>query len=160
MQIKIKKLNPNVKTPVYATDGAGCFDIHAFSCVPLFALTENNVHNFDWHTVVTKEEPCIFGTGLFFEIPKGKVMLIFSRSGHGFNSGVRLANCVGVIDSDYRGELKVKLTNDSDWELNINQGDRIAQAMIVDADQVEFYIVDELTETERGTGGLGSTGVK
>jgi dUTP pyrophosphatase len=153
MQIKIKKLNPNVKTPVYATDGAGCFDIHAFSC---------EKYNDNWYSsYINENESVIFGTGLFFEIPKGKAMLVFSRSGHGFKNNVRLANCVGVIDSDYRGELMVKLTNDNNENrLVVRKGDRIAQAMIVDADQVEFYVVDELTETERGTGGLGSTGVK
>lgn len=101
----------------------------------------------------------VFETGLFFEVPQGKVLLVFSRSGHGFNHDIRLANCVGIIDSDYRGELKVKLTNDSTQAFfNVKRGDRIAQAMLVDSNQVQFEIVEELSETERGTGGLGSTG--
>lgn len=86
-------------------------------------------------------------------------MMVYSRSGHGFKSDTRLANCVGVIDSDYRGELMVKLTYDGNecGEL-IQPGDRIAQAMIIPVEQVQFELADELSDTERGTGGFGSTG--
>lgn len=86
-------------------------------------------------------------------------MMVYSRSGHGFKSDVRLANCVGVIDSDYRGEVKVKLTNDGNEYMQVNEGDRIAQAMIIPVEQVKFIEVAELSDTERGTGGFGSTGV-
>lgn len=154
-KLKIKLKSPDVKPPTYSTDGAGCFDIRATTCTYDGSSWVN-----DWTIAVAKNDPITFGTGLFFEVPKGKVMLVFSRSGHGFKNDVRLANCVGVIDSDYRGELMVKLTNDSEYDLRVSEGDRIAQAMLIDVEQVEFEIVEQLSDTERGTGGLGSTGVK
>ena len=146
MDIKIKKLHPGAIIPKYATIGSACFD--------LCALLEGVV------VPVFNKTPEIFRTGLSFEIPRGYAMMIYSRSGHGFNHEIRLANCVGVIDSDYRGEVKVKLSNDDteDGWLAIQHGDRIAQAMIIPVPDVDFVEVDDLTETERGTGGLGSTG--
>lgn len=145
MQVKINKLHPEAVIPKYATPGAACFDLHAVN---------------NWGTcIVCLDEPEVIDTGLAFEIPKDHVMLIFSRSGHGFKKDVRLANCVGVIDSDYRGEVKVKLTCDNqDNILRVNHGDRIAQAMILPVQQVSFLEVDELSNTERGAGGFGSTG--
>lgn len=153
MEVKVKRLHPDAKLPVYATEGAACFDIHAL-LNPEIA-----------YSALIKDSANIFGTGLSFEIPQDHVMLVFSRSGHGFNSDVRLANCVGVIDSDYRGELKVKLTRDGnnyDHErkaFNVHNGDRIAQAMVIPVKQVQFKEVNELSDTKRGTNGLGSTGV-
>lgn len=145
MQVKIKKLHPDAIIPTYATDGSGCFDMHALSLRATYLI-----HQYS---------PEVITTGLAFEIPQDHVMLVFSRSGHGFNHGVRLANCVGVIDSDYRGEVKVKLTADTpDCGLHIKHGDRIAQAMIIPVQQVIFEVVDELSSTERGAGGFGSTG--
>ena len=88
-------------------------------------------------------------------------MLVFSRSGQGFKDAVRLANCTGVIDSDYRGDVKVKLQRDHaehDLPVFVDHGDRIAQAMIIPVEQAQFEVVDELSETQRGTGGFGSTG--
>lgn len=140
MKVKIKKLTDNAITPTYGTSGAACFDIYN---ADLFACDI-------WSDV--------FRTGLSFEVPDKHVMLVFSRSGHGFKSDVRLANCVGVIDSDYRGELMVKLSNDSDESFTVFPNDRIAQAMIIPFEQVQFEVVDELSETDRGTGGFGSTG--
>lgn len=86
-------------------------------------------------------------------------MMIYSRSGHGFKYGARLANCVGVIDSDYRGEVKVKLHVDFPCGFPLlGIGARIAQAMIIPVPSVEFEAVDDLSDTERGTDGFGSTG--
>ena len=150
MKLKVKKLHPDAILPKYATDGAACFDLHALGPADRF---------YDGQEIT--EQPLTLETGLAFEVPKGHVMLIFSRSGHGFMNDTRLANCVGVIDSDYRGEVMVRLTRDGAWEtkpLRVRPGDRIAQAMIVPIPQVELELVDELTSTERGTGGLGSTG--
>lgn len=144
MQVKIKKLHPDAITPTYGTDGAACFDI--------YTLTAGGIDGEDRWPV------CDYSTGLSFEIPKDHVMLVFSRSGHGFKHDVRLSNCVGVIDSDYRGELKVKLTADKYGSLDVNAGDRIAQAMILPVQQVKFMEVDELSVTERGIDGFGSTG--
>lgn len=146
MKVKIKKLHPAAIIPQYATTGAACFDLHAI-CDPSPLLFIN-------------EDSLLANTGLSFEIPEGHVMMVYSRSGHGFKHDIRLANCTGVIDSDYRGEVMVKLTRDNFIAppLTISNGDRIAQAMIVPVDRVEFEEVKELTDTERGTGGFGSTG--
>lgn len=140
--VKVKKMVAEAIIPQYATPGAACFDLHS--------LTDG---------VVTPGAPLICDTGLAFEIPEGHVMLIYSRSGHGFKNDTRLSNCVGVIDADYRGEVKVKLTKDSlGGILNVQKGDRIAQAMVIPVDKVTFEEVDELGSTERGEGGFGSTG--
>jgi dUTP pyrophosphatase len=144
MNIKIKLLSPLAAMPVYATAGSACFDI---------ATVDDNVD-------IRPGSWAVLGTDLAFEIPPGHVMMVYSRSGHGFKNGIRLANGTGVIDSDYRGELKIKLHNDSSRVFSVNRGDRIAQAMIVPVSQVSFETVDELSATERGSGGFGSTGVK
>lgn len=151
MKLKFKKLNSNVKTPVYATEHSGCFDIYAYAL--------NNKQ--DAITLSDENQTLICSTGLFFEIPEDYVLLIFSRSGHGFKNDTRLANCVGVIDADYRGELLVKLSFDdklSQNSLTINVGDRIAQGLIVHRPKIQFEEVETLSETVRGTGGFGSTG--
>lgn len=146
MKIKVKKLFNNVQLPVYGSAGAACFDLHAY-----MQLHEPELCVLDAHT------PAVFHTGLSFEIPEGFVMLIFSRSGHGFKNDVRLANCVGVIDSDYRGEVCVKLSMDAYGQFVVKHGDRIAQAMIMPVPTIEFE-EGELSDTSRGTGGFGSTG--
>lgn len=144
MNVKIKKLHPSAIVPTYSTSGAACFDLYAI-------VDDEPLEVRQWFTAT-------FRIGLSFEIPDGFAMLVFSRSGHGFKSDVRLANCVGVIDADYRGEVQVKLTADDGGKLTVRHGDRIAQAMIVPVSQVSFDVVDELSDTERGEGGFGSTG--
>ena len=139
--LKIKRLSPDAIIPRYATAGAACFDLHSISA-----------------DTVEPGMACEFRTGLAVEIPDGHVMLVYSRSGHGFRYGVRLANAVGVIDSDYRGEVRIKLRNDGTVPLAINRGDRIAQAMVLPAPKVQMVEVEDLTSTERGDGGFGSTG--
>jgi dUTP pyrophosphatase len=143
MKLRIKKLDPAAILPEYQTPGAGCFDLHALMG--------------DECWVVTPDTPMVVRTGLAFQVPDGWAMMIYSRSGHGFKHDVRLANCVGVIDSDYRGEVMVKLTSDK-GSLEVRRGDRIAQAMLVQTYRVHLVEVDELSGTERGAGGLGSTG--
>jgi dUTP pyrophosphatase len=147
VKVKVKKLDPAAILPGYATVGAACFDLHA--------LIEGDAEHLVGSTLTVR-------TGLAFEIPQGWGMFIFSRSGHGFKNDVRLANCVGVIDSDYRGEVSVKLTSDMVDEcapmLKVKNGDRIAQAMIVQLPTIAFIEAEDLTETERGEGGFGSTG--
>ncbi len=141
MKLKIKKLSANAVVPQYATEGSACFDLRA---------------------VCNAEVPAFEGmairTGLAVEVPKGFALMLYSRSGHGFSHGLRLSNSVGVVDSDYRGEVVVKLHNDSHTPFSFEAGDRIAQAMLVQVPQVVFEVVDELTNTARGTGGFGSTG--
>lgn len=143
MKLKLKKLEPRAIIPNYATAGAAAFDLHA--------LESGHVLN---------GKDAVIRTGLAFEIPEGYVMLVVGRSGHGFKHNVRLANCLGVIDSDYRGEVMVKLVTDSDQTaLYFEAGERIAQAMIVPVAQVELTEVEDLSETARGENGFGSTGV-
>lgn len=147
LKLNIKKLHHDAVVPKYATAGAACFDLHACcpGTTPLLMRNPGSV-------------AATFDTGLAFEIPPGWVMLIFSRSGHGFKSQTRLANCVGVIDSDYRGQVSVRLTVDAGGGLSVAHGDRIAQAMLAPIPRVDLIEVDELSDTERGAGGFGSTG--
>lgn len=142
VKVKIKKLHPNAKMPTYATDGSACFDLYAAEAC--------------YHGLGEREENTRFKTGLAFEIPENHVMLIYSRSGHGFKERSTLINSVGVIDSDYRGEVSVKMNK----SIKAGVGDRIAQAMIIPVESVSFELVDELTNTERGAGGFGSSGFK
>lgn len=146
MKVKIKKVHPEAKMPVYGSDGAACFDFYAAHIVDT---------GFEHGRTVT------YGTGLQFEVPDGHVMMIYSRSGHGFKQGITLANGTGVVDADYRGEVLVKLTKRRSDILGMPcVGERIAQAMIIPVEQVAFEEADELSDTERGDGGFGSTGVK
>ena len=142
-QLKVKKLHEDAQLPEYATEGAACFDIRSVQ-----------------DGVVPVNGSLALSTGLSFEIPEGHVMLVYSRSGHGFKNDVSLSNAVGCIDSDYRGCLGVKLTNSGTKDFVVEKGDRIAQGMIIKYDRISFVEVDELSETERGEGGFGSTGVK
>jgi len=145
MNVNIKLLNENATVPFYASAGAACFDI----------ATDGDIQYDEYGNALCS-------TGLAFEVPDDHVMLVFSRSGHGFKYDISLSNSVGVTDSDYRGELKVKLRADSTagQEIldNLQKGDRIAQAMIMPVTQVTLNVVKTLTETERGTNGFGSTG--
>ena len=135
MKVKVRRLHPRAVIPSFATEGAAAFDI-----------------------VAVKREGQLYDTGLAFEIPQGYAMFVYSRSGMGFKDNTRLANCVGVIDSDYRGEIKIKLTRDDGRGVDAQVGDRIAQAVIVRLPKVELVEVEELSNTQRGEGGFGSTG--
>lgn len=144
MQVKIEKLSATATTPTYETEGAAAFDIYADT---------------KWHDTTAGPGECVIvRTGLAFEIPAGHVLRVYSRSGHGFKKGVSLVNSVGIIDSDYRGELKIGLRNEGFEEFVVNHRDRIAQGIVEPIERVEFVEVDELSETARGTGGFGSTG--
>lgn len=140
MQVKIKKLHPEAVMPTYGSSGAACFDLYSVDA---------------WHVISENT----FRTGLAFEIPDGHVMLVFGRSGHGFKHDTRLANCVGVIDHDYRGEVMVKMRCDSaTGGMLVRHGERVTQAMVVPYPKVTFEWAEALTETERREGGFGSTG--
>lgn len=145
LQLRIKRLSAQAIMPKYQTPGAGCFDIHA-----VLDQYAESAHSATGTLVV--------GTGLAVEVPEGWVLAIYSRSGQGFNDNTRLANCVGIIDSDYRGEVKVKLTRDDGGMISVKQGERVAQAKLEPAPRVELIEVDQLSDTARGTGGFGSTG--
>lgn len=141
MRIDFKKLHASAQLPTYGTEGAACFDLQTID-----------------EAVIRPSTMGIFRTGLAAAVPDGWVLLIYSRSGHGFKHGVRLSNAVGVIDSDYRGEIMVALHNDGATSCRIETGDRVAQAMLMPALRCTFHEVDDLDATERGTGGFGSTG--
>jgi dUTP pyrophosphatase len=149
--MKVKKLYPDAQLPTYATEGSACFDLYAY--MP-------GVGVIDLGGTVWSDDALTFDTGLAFEIPPGWCMLIFSRSGHGFKNDVRLANCVGVIDSDYREEVKVRLSADQPLRrsLGVKHGDRIAQGMLVPVERVTFEEVDFLDKPGTRSGGFGSTG--
>lgn len=142
MDVKIKLLTDTARVPTYATDGSAAFDIYA-----------------DEDGVVLSGECTKFRTGVTVEVPANHVLKIYSRSGHGFNHCVRLANCTAIIDSDYRGEIVIGLMRDKErGSVSINHGDRIAQGIIMPVEKTNFIVADELSETVRGTNGLGSTG--
>jgi len=151
MILKIAKVSPTAKIPTYASAGAACFDFYAD-----MSGDPNAFH------CVNHGTPALIRTGLVVEVPENHVMMIFSRSGHGFKTNIRLSNCTGIIDSDYRGELMARLTRDSNegGDVTIRHGDRIAQGMIVPIPHVLFCEVEEseLSNTERGKSGFGSTG--
>jgi dUTP pyrophosphatase len=141
--VKIKLLAPNAQVPQYATGGAACFDLHAYLDEPV---------------VIRGGEAVNISTKLAFEVPDGYVMLVFSRSGHGFKNDLRLSNCVGVIDSDYRGEVMVKLRNDGEESFTVHDFDRIAQCLVIPYPRLKIVKVSKLSDTERGQNGFGSTG--
>ncbi len=141
MKIKLKKLDHRAIIPGYAHEGDACFDLHSLEGGEIGA-----------HSSLTVR------TGLAFEIPSGHVMLIYSRSGHGFKNGIRLVNAVGVIDAGYVGEVAIGLRNDTPLPFSFDAGARMAQAMVIKVQGIEFEVVPELSETERGVGGFGSSG--
>lgn len=142
MELKIKRIDERARIPTYGSHGAAAFDLYSVST-----------------GILHKDEPSLtFNTCLCVEVPEGFALMIYSRSGHAFGQDVRLANAVGVIDSDYRGCIMVKLTLDGSKPVFIKEGDRIAQAMLIPVPHVTFCEVTELSETVRGEGGFGSTG--
>lgn|SRR5574344_491914 len=130
--------------PVYKTEGAAGADVCA--CV------EQKVE-------IAPGKSAVIPTGLCFEIPMGYEMQVRPRSGLAAKNGVTVLNTPGTIDSDYRGELKVILVNFGENVFTVNNGDRIAQLVVAPVTQGVFLQSDELSETERGSGGFGSTGV-
>lgn len=145
MRINIKKLNDNAVIPTRGSDEAAGYDLYA-SCLP------------EGYIVIEPHQTVKVGTGLSIEIPKGYFGGIFARSGLATKDGLRPANCTGVIDSDYRGEIIVALHNDTNSPQVINHGNRIAQLIIMPYLKVEFNEVEELADTQRGDEGFGSTG--
>ncbi|MCC7453328.1 MAG: dUTP diphosphatase [Crocinitomix sp.] len=115
--------------------------------------------NIDAPIVLKPLERCLVKTGLFMAIPVGFEGQVRPRSGLALKSGITVLNSPGTIDADYRGEVGVILINLSNEPFTIQDGERIAQLVVNKCEQAEFYLVDELTVTERGEGGFGSTGV-
>lgn len=143
MKIKIKKLDAGAVLPTRGSSQAAGYDLYAKSAED---------------TVIPAHQTVMVGTGIAMEIPEGYFGAIFARSGLASKQGLRPANCVGVVDSDYRGEFMIALHNDTDAERVIAGKERIAQMVVMPYLPVEFEEVEELTETERGEGGFGSTG--
>lgn len=140
--IEVLALVDDAYPPTIATEGSAGFDMYATETV-----------------TIEPGNSAIVGTGIGIAIPPSLVMLLFSRSGIGFKHGIRLANAVGVIDSDYRGEIKAKIHNDGTESYTICKNDRFVQGVLVPFLRPTFVLVDKLSETERGTGGMGHTGL-
>ncbi|HJB92640.1 MAG TPA: dUTP diphosphatase [Candidatus Borkfalkia stercoripullorum] len=145
IKLKIKKLLPEAKLPVYGSANAAGAD--------LYALTDHDIR-------IGANETAVVHTGLAAEIPEGYVGLIFARSGLATRKGLAPANKVGVIDSDYRGEIRVALHNDSKYMQTVEPYERIAQLVVMPYVFARFEESEELSDTERGEGGFGSTGSK
>ena len=144
MELKIKLLSPKAVLPRYATPGSAAMDLTACIDEPI--------------TIVPRQLVTL-PTGIAIALPSADyVALVFARSGLGVKHGISLSNGVGVIDSDYRGEIKVGLTNLSDEPYTIQPGDRVAQLAILPVAQATVVQASELDETGRGAGGFGSTG--
>lgn len=142
-KVPMKKLKENAIVPTNGSEKAAGYD--------LYACLKDVVR-------ISAGETAKIGTGIAVAIPDGYFGAIFARSGLATKEGLRPANCVGVVDSDYRGEVIVVLHNDSGCERTVHNGDRIAQLVLIPYLPIDLYEVDELDETERGTGGFGSTG--
>lgn len=165
--VKVRRLHPDAVVPQYQTYGAAGFDLHAVE-----------------EAIIKPGETALVRTGLAFELPPDYALFIYPRSGVSLRTKLRVANSVGVVDSDYRGDVSVIIENiafstgDEDciaesltgsivtikeWAEKgtyiIRKGDRIAQGVIQRVPRAQFEVVGELSETERGAGGFGSTGV-
>ena len=145
MKIQIKKLKENAQLPTRGSAYAAGYDLYA--CL-------------DEAITIASGETVKVGTGLSIAVPEGYFGAIFARSGLAAKEGLRPANCVGVADSDYRGEYIVALHNDSDVTRTVTPNERIAPLVNMPVLSVTFEEAQELDETERGEGGFGSTGVK
>ena len=145
MKVNFKRLNEGATAPAYATEFAAGADLYNLK---------------DADTVILPGETKLIHTGIAMEIPEGYVGLIFARSGLATKRGLAPANKVGVIDSDYRGEIMVALHNHGSVEQTVDGGERIAQISIVPFLKADFSEASDLSETVRGEGGFGSTGKK
>ena len=142
--MKVKIINKSgLKMPSYKTNGSAGIDL---------MCSEDEIH-------LKPMERKLISTGLFMEIPFGYEGQVRPRSGLSIKHGITLVNAVGTVDSDYRGEIKIPVINLSDKNFTINYGDRIAQMVFSKVEKAQLLEVDEITETERGSGGFGSTGI-
>ena len=149
MNLNVKiKLTRGMTAPEYATSGSAAVDLRA-------ALEENEV------LTIAPGERALIPTGIAISPESSDVVAVIAgRSGLGIKKGITLSNCIGVIDSDYRGEVCVGLINHGTEPFEVRRGDRIAQMMFMPICHAAFLPTEELDETERGAGGFGHTGVK
>ena len=146
IKVKIKKLKENAVLPAYATEGSAAVDLRAANETPV---------------KIEAGDIAKIPTGLAIALPdKNAVAVLCARSGLAAKHGIALANGIGVIDSDYRGELIVALINNGKEAFTVEPGERIAQLMFMPVLPADFILCDELDSTERGEGGFGSTGTK
>ncbi len=142
--LKIQLLRDTSKPPVRATSGAAAYDLFA---------------DIDGDITIQPGETAKIPTGIAIELEHDHlVALVFSRSGHGYKNGVSLVNSVGVIDSDYRGEIIVGMINHGEQPFTVHADDRVAQLLITTAFLPEIVVCDTLSDSDRGTKGFGSTG--
>jgi len=142
-ELQVMRLKPAATLPVRQTAGSVGYDISA--CL-------------DNEITITPGETHMVGSGLVIALEQGYAAFLYARSGLGIKKGIIPANCVGVIDSDYRGEVIVGLKNTSNVPFTVNNGDRIAQMVIAKCELPEIILCENLDETKRGDGGFGSTG--
>lgn len=145
MDVRFKRLNDLARIPIRGSKFSAGYD--------LYAATDKDIQ-------IPPHATVKIGTGLAMELPVGWFGGVFARSGIATKRGLRPANCVGVCDCDYLGEYIVALHNDSNEIMTIQAGERIAQLVILPCQDIDFKEVDELHDTDRGTGGFGSTGEK
>lgn len=146
--VRIKNVRPEHKltVPEYATQGAAGVDLHA--------VLEQELE-------ILPGQIAKIPTGIAIELPQPDIVaLIFARSGLASKNGLTLVNAVGVIDSDYRGEIQVAMINLSQRPFTLHSGDRIAQMVFMPVFLAQFQMVEELSQSERGEGGFGSTGIR
>lgn len=143
IDVKIKRVRDKAIVPSHGSNDAAGYD--------LYACLENPVS-------IRPHQTVLIGTGWAMEFPVGLVALLYARSGLATKQGLRPANCVGVVDADYRGEYMVALHNDSEEMRVVNHGDRIAQMVLTSYFAMNYVETNELDSTERGAGGFGSTG--
>jgi len=144
LTVRLKRLTDTAKIPIRGSTHSGGWDLYA---------------NIDWPIKINPHETIKIGTGLAMEIPFGNIGLICARSGLATKKGLAPANKVGIDDPDYRGEIIVALHNHSTEVQEVTPQERIAQLIIIPFVVPEFLEVDELNETDRGSGGFGSTGI-
>ena len=145
VKVRIKKLDPKASAPVYESAGSAGAD--------LYSRTDGDI-------VILPGETVIIHTGIALEIPEGYVGLIYARSGLATKRGLAPANKVGVVDSDYRGEIMVALHNHGKEPRTVSDKERIAQLVVTPFVRAELEEAESLKDTERGEGGFGSTGIK
>lgn len=143
-RVQVKKLDSRAVLPTRGSESAAGCDLYA--CLDGESVT------------IPPHGAAKLGTGLALALPEGTFGAVFARSGLAAREGLRPANCVGVVDSDYRGELIVALRNDTDAPRTVTHGERIAQLVLLPYLPMAFDEVDALPDTERGAGGFGSTG--
>lgn len=169
MKIEIKKLHDDVKIPTRGSAFAAGYDLYAYfgDTVTMNKNEYPSIHHIKMDNLADKKSinipphtTAMIGTGISIAIPDGYFGAIYARSGLASKRGLRPANCVGVIDSDYRGEIVVPLFNDTEFGTKIEMHERIAQIIIQKFENIEFKMTNNLSSTERGDGGFGSTGSK